>query len=450
MLPFIHVLLSGLILSISALSACKKRQFNPQPGGLKSQSEAVGTHIQEFTSYDFTFDPSIAVGFADLLALADEKAVGSLDDLLFAMSQNPRFSPMLQNPVLVPHSRSKEAGSVTPSKPRVILSGGYLFLGIIGDETNEEFGQRMEILEFDPKSTRYLPRVLSYKSGRREVDEDPTGCASCHGNPVRPIWGNYNQWAGSYGAHNDLTDAAGRPGEYEQLRGFVCNELPKGRFSKLKFDPQYVAMGSIGKLCDKTTSPTLRVPGDANFRLGQHVSLFNFFRAQYQLSSSARLDQHRPVLNAVFKKCPNIPSFFPDEREAQSQWTSLADRFAKAHLKKMVMDNAFDAEKFPGSNRPLHPHTGLDTLARVTSAYSSSLDLRFVAERMGLDPASWTSDFWPGRGSDTFDFVVNPGDGDNADVFEYLVNRFDIGMEGKESYKMSCDALKAESLKALE
>lgn len=64
----------------------------------------------------------------------------------------------------------------------------------------------IEMAELDADTGEWIFRALDFQSDPPALGDSDASCQGCHGNPVRPIWGNYPDWPGAFGENeNDLT-----------------------------------------------------------------------------------------------------------------------------------------------------------------------------------------------------------------------------------------------------
>lgn len=90
--------------------------------------------------------------------------------------------------------------------PRALVGspdGGFV-LTFNGHKSQKGFNE-VEFFALDKNTapTRWIPGIAELKEGRIQIRKDVSKCTACHGNPARPIWGEYPTWPNSYGAIDD-------------------------------------------------------------------------------------------------------------------------------------------------------------------------------------------------------------------------------------------------------
>lgn len=111
----------------------------------------------------------------------------------FIQKQAPQ---MLQQPVFIHTSGSLQPS--LPLQPRVLLYGSNMTLSFSElDKTKKS----VEILEFNNKTFQFSTHEIVFqKSGQVDFVDNPKACASCHGQPIKPLWEAYDFWPSAVGS----------------------------------------------------------------------------------------------------------------------------------------------------------------------------------------------------------------------------------------------------------
>lgn len=107
--------------------------------------------------------------------------------------------------VLMEDSRSRHLSDL--DHPRVIMYGlDARFIMSAGGVPEDPLYEVIEMAELDEQSGQWIFRALEFDSDPPTLGDSDASCQGCHGRPVRPIWGNYPDWPGAFGANeNALT-----------------------------------------------------------------------------------------------------------------------------------------------------------------------------------------------------------------------------------------------------
>lgn len=80
------------------------------------------------------------------------------------------------------------------------------FIMSAGGVPEDPLYEVIEMAELDAQTGQWIFRALEFDSDPPRLGDSDASCQGCHGNPVRPIWGNYPDWPGAFGANeNSLT-----------------------------------------------------------------------------------------------------------------------------------------------------------------------------------------------------------------------------------------------------
>lgn len=139
-------------------------------------------------------------GIPELQKTIDDNNVTSIEALLPLLPQDLRA-----NFTLVHKSRSIQDAS--PENPRALLFGSTakLVLSFNGDPTQRGH-QAIEMLSFDDITKKFELRELKFDGSSRPVlsEANPHRCTLCHDSTPRPLWQEYRNWQGAFGADDDF------------------------------------------------------------------------------------------------------------------------------------------------------------------------------------------------------------------------------------------------------
>ncbi len=102
--------------------------------------------------------------------------------------------------------KSLSMQEASTKNPRAIVGSpdGGFFLTFNGHKTQKGFNE-IEFLALDNNKSpnRWVPGKIKVVDGKAIISKNDRTCAKCHGNPVRPIWGEYPSWPNLYGSVDD-------------------------------------------------------------------------------------------------------------------------------------------------------------------------------------------------------------------------------------------------------
>ncbi len=151
-----------------------------------------------------TIFPKGALKYQDIKSWKFNTYEEFLDQLNF---HKPQF---YENEVLIHSSSSLQPSSL--DAPRVLLFGEGVVMAFSEEKSLEE--RRVEMVEFDRKEARFIPREIKFDGEQVTFNDQPTSCRACHGQPFRPIWNPYDFWARAYGSR------IGRLGSDQELAAY--------------------------------------------------------------------------------------------------------------------------------------------------------------------------------------------------------------------------------------
>lgn len=134
--------------------------------------------------------------------------------------------------VLIHNSHSLQ--QATYEKPRVVYFGpDARFLLAVGNVPEDPRSQTLEFAELDEVSGIYrFGEVDLRRSGAPKVIKNPASCTLCHGNPARPVWGQYPHWEGTYSDEAGKIAAVDQPG----FSQFLKTRMSDPRLALLQFN----------------------------------------------------------------------------------------------------------------------------------------------------------------------------------------------------------------------
>ena len=129
-----------------------------------------------------------------------EHEITNVRDLL---SELP--ASMRESYVLMEDTRSRHLSEL--EHPRLIMYGvDARFLMSAGGVPEDPLYEVIEMAELDSATGEWIFRALDFEQSPPALSSSDDSCIGCHGDPVRPIWGNYPDWPGAFGANeNHLT-----------------------------------------------------------------------------------------------------------------------------------------------------------------------------------------------------------------------------------------------------
>lgn len=443
----------GLVLA----TACKPRDFNQRAHSkARSSSSAPGdVHpvVREFNYHGlYTFDPKTALRFDDLKALLEGRKPKSVEELLALMGKDERFGVMLSEPVLVYASRSAEQKAVSPLTPRIVMGGGTFFMATTGGLTEHKDAEnKVQILDFDLKTLKFRPFEISFSGAGPSIDSSPKTCASCHGTEIQPIWSNYRRWSGTYASFQDKIFARDHTAEAELFKKYMCTNSASGRYRHIASVPEEYKESFDAKECVDTSPQSLKsITIHANGRMSGIVSHFNYFRAHDDLQSAPAFPKYQYVIRALLQGCEGFASFFPNEAQARAE----LDQFEKKQLAilnaYLSSENEFDKKALPGRgsdfyNLPVTMESNRDIFDNAL--WKQAMQLRFAAQKMGVDFRRWTSAFSPRKQDTEHDFVMDSANGSVYETAEYLSHFLEY--PERKATMSKCETLREKSVEAL-
>lgn len=238
--------------------------------------------------------------------------------------------------------KTESSQGATPTDPRAIVFGptAKFIFTFNGAPTSKGY-QEIEMIFFrEIPQARWEMRKLSFSpQDKKNVfsGPNPPQCLSCHQNPVRPIWNQYDIWKGAYGENDDAIPdfnndkyAGGgiseeqlivRKKEWLDFREFLKNKDSHSRYGKLEF-----AEGS-------PVSPYSPSGRNFNYRLRPNLKLTESLMSLHSKTLISKLKEHpefnkeKRLLLASLLRCED--HIDPKNIAEQNIFTELEARFLK-------------------------------------------------------------------------------------------------------------------------
>ncbi|MBY0371987.1 hypothetical protein K2X33_14975 [bacterium] len=395
--------------------------------------------------------PGWALNYAGLAKTIRDNKVRSIDDLLPLLPEDYR-----KYYTLVYHSRSLQAGAVSPEWPRIILYGAdaKFLMAFTKNPKTEPVSQledALETIEFiDARSVFQLRRIV-FAPGRdplaTEPEINPVQCTRCHGTDPRPNWDPYNFWPGVYGSVSRDGCSTMQEGSQE-LKNYVAFLTGNRKRDRYQFLPPEMVGQRNNSGCpqtldhDYTFSNAVRT--DPNAHLTSLLFRLNSRRIRRLITASPSFPTFKYLWAGLAKNCRNdVEEFFPLHYAADNKFTDLgATRQALKHssrrgyTRRLRVFQTSNTGSLTDPNRsPLNFLDDEEPLVGQASQLESAARIQFVARRAGVSTWRWETGFSDSRG----DFTTP--DGATLDMFR----NWAVPGTGN----MDCDQLAGKSVEAL-
>lgn len=252
-------------------------------------------------------------GFRDIVALIDGGRIQRIEHLIRRLPDELR-----RNYVLM--AETKSSHQATAVRPRVILaSPDARLLVAFSGAPNDPAYDRLELIQFQDETDTFEFREIVFRRDRKpEVSPpNPSRCAGCHQESLRPNWEPGLRWKGAIGQAPFLDFT-----ESNQLKSF----------SKLQ-DERY------GTLLRKEATAGVEAgrPSAAS-RLATQINKLNTRRIARQLFQLPSYERHKFAIVAALVNSPYLTDMLPSEPERGVTNRRLDARRAelKAKLEKTV------------------------------------------------------------------------------------------------------------------
>ncbi len=226
-----------------------------------------------------------------------------------------RFPKLTTAFALMHTSRSRQAATFL--QPRVIhfANRGRLLLAY-GSIPSESGAHNVEMIEFNPETSRYDFFEIVFSPGSLTVERNPEVCSSCHSNDPHPLWESYPIWPGAYGVR-DRREPTGRVVR-EKFQEFVASAQNSPIYSLIDVENYFAA--------NITTALTNSITNDS-------VSYL-----QRRLETVENFQERKFLLQGLLKQCPALESFVSDAKRARISYRDHTGRSTSSleELRSMV------------------------------------------------------------------------------------------------------------------
>lgn len=152
----------------------------------------------------------------DILGLETFVTGNTFNSLECFISQLP--PDILSLRTYIKSSLSLQGASTTHPRAIVASPKGGLFLTFNGHPSQKGYNT-IEFIALDKESgpSQWIAGTLKLQNNRLSIQKNVSSCTSCHGNPIRPIWGKYPSWPNAYGGIDDWLPDPSDPGKNSPL-----------------------------------------------------------------------------------------------------------------------------------------------------------------------------------------------------------------------------------------
>ncbi|MGE3261949.1 MAG: hypothetical protein AB7K68_09235 [Bacteriovoracia bacterium] len=173
----------------------------------------------------FTYD--------DFVKLLQEKNITKIADAIAALPEELRANYTLM-------SDSMSAQPSSPTHPRAILFGqdAKFVVTFNGDPKHLNY-DRLEVLQFREETNEFELRFIKFEGNAPQFSaKNPRSCVNCHSANPKPIWGSYQDWPGTYGNDDRISEKTA-PEIYEGFQSFLAIQPQHERYRHLIRDPKH-------------------------------------------------------------------------------------------------------------------------------------------------------------------------------------------------------------------
>ena len=263
------------------------------------------------------------LNFDAIVRIIQKNNIQSIDALLPLLPESYR-----RGYALVYKSRSLQDAS--PENPRAIVFGSTarLVISFNGASTQKGFND-LEVMEFDEKTAAFNLHEINFPpagtSKPAQISQvNPNKCIACHSDPPRPIWDNYPEWPGVYGASHGILSGGKDDGNF---RKFVAqNQSNTSRYARLP-DLEIVKERAVDNPPVQIEKMPQGKPYDVGIsqrgdeydnvtHLNDLLIRHNYLRIFRALKANANYDRFKYALAAAVDGCDQslgIEKFLPSE-----------------------------------------------------------------------------------------------------------------------------------------
>ena len=304
----------------------------------------------------------------------DQFLYSNFDEFLAYLNAN--YPDLFAQPVFLHHTASLQKATFTD--PRVLIYGRGIVLSF-ADQNNKE-KQSVEIIEFDPATSRFKMGELVFERGRpTKFNHEPNSCVACHGENPKPIWAPYDVWINAYGSR------AGSFGSRSEGQKYF----------------QFLEVGDSGvhKYIQDIDNPSLLTGEklDALDAFTEYVSSLNLFKLMTELKQKSQLKPFRYAIAAVVNGC-TLTEYQPDKNYESDK--SLVKNFIPKSLHEALpisLESLYADSKAARRSSvsyfikeydkrfSSHSESRFSITERLDSEIPTTADLRYILENAGVD-----------------------------------------------------------------
>ena len=386
----IQHLLSVLLVSATLLSACDQALTDKNEDPFRDTDSDPQTDLTSESPFQIATPTT-----GDIVAFVQENQVSSVAELLEALP-----AELTESYTLMAESQSRHDASV--DQPRIIMYGtDARFLMGVSSHTDDPLREVIEMVELDSVTGYWRFSQLDFTVTPAFHDTDESVCQGCHGMPLRPIWGQYPDWPGAFGADEDNMTA-------EQAASAIAlkrTQATSDRFKQLLFPTDhsiennrtlYLPSRSYGYANTAFNFELAASVAEGMFKRVKATPLYDQF--SYMLLSSgwcrnSELPPFEDVIKEVGLDGPNdfmlhkFAGESPDSGDRSYDWnqgsTSLADIFQFLIL---------------------------DDLVKTDSALAD------IVQSIEPKRSNWVHEWWHIRGEERRDYLLNSFDLYDSDL----------------------------------
>lgn len=158
----------------------------------------------------------------------------TIDQFLKELMQDPVFKQGVSAKSLMYKSRAMHGSTFENPRALIMFGMGDLVLAFNGSP-EQMFYNNLESMCYNRKDSKFEFRAIEFPADQKNQLSDmqevefqnaqnlkmtkanPQACQSCHGSEnVRPVWGSYLAWPGSYGSYEEVYNIPARRFTYEE------------------------------------------------------------------------------------------------------------------------------------------------------------------------------------------------------------------------------------------
>jgi hypothetical protein len=265
--------------------------------------------------------PANGFTFADLKNIILENHLNSVNETLAYFAQDPRYSRLVENPVLNPRSFALHGSDVVPRFPRIVLHDRNFVLQVTGDPSKVS-SEIIESFEFNPEDQRLHFQIINFpaRATNEMFVEDAesadfqhmkhpsygtiVACSGCHGLEApdsRPRWGAGPFWQTPFGGIDETIFAASPAArDWDTFQNTLKDSSDGKRYRLLKLSRTQTLANGDQLLLDHPNSALTATLDQMNLRRIAHLVTSSDFYPPLQYAVAA-----------AFLGCDELESFIP-------------------------------------------------------------------------------------------------------------------------------------------